>query len=86
MNLYNVIKFHKWFKNEILWNQLNLNIMNDCCIQMSLKLISIPGCDSKSWTISVWPLFVAKIKGVLSNIWVQFHKWFKIKIQWNNEI
>ena len=59
---------------------LNWNIMNDFCIQMSLQLISIPGCDSKSWTISVWPFAEAPIKGVELNIGIQFHKWFKIEI------
>ena len=58
--------------------------MNDFCIQIFLQLISIPGCDSKSWTISVWPFDEARIKGVLLNIGIQFHKWFKIEIPWNN--
>ena len=60
--------------------------MNDFCIQMSLLLISIPGCDSKSRTISVWPLFEAKSNGVLLNIEIQFHEWFKMEIWWNNSI
>ena len=59
---------------------LNLNIMNDFCIQMSLQLISIPGCDSKSWTISGWPFSEAIIKGVSLNIGIQFHKRFKMEI------
>ena len=48
--------------------------MNDCYIQMSLQLISIPGCESKSWTISVWPSNEAPIKGVQLNIAFQFQK------------
>ena len=48
--------------------------MNDFCIQMHLQLISIPGCDSKSSTISVWPFSEAQIKGVLLNMVSQFHK------------
>ena len=58
--------------------KLDLNIMNDFCIQMFLQLISIPGWLNKSWTISVWPFPDAKIKGVELNIWIKFHKWFKI--------
>ena len=58
--------------------------MNDFCIQMFLQLISIPGCDSKSWTISVWPFSEAQNKGVWLNIGIQFPKWFKIEIKWNN--
>ena len=55
----------------------NLNIIkklyfeyykNHFCIQMYLQLISIPGCDNKSLTISVWPFSEAKCKGVKSNI------------------
>ena len=61
-------------------NQLYLNIMNDCCNQMSLQLISTPGCDSKSWTISVWPFPETKIKGVLWNKGIQCQKRFKIEI------
>ena len=53
-------------------------------IQMFLELISIPGCESKSWTISVEPLFEASINGVKLIIGIQFHKWFKIEIKWNN--
>ena len=57
--------------------------MNDFCIQMPLQLISILGCDSKSWTISVKPLVEAQIKGVLLNNGIQFDKCFKIEILWN---
>ena len=56
--------------------------MNDFCIQMFLLLISIPGCDSKSLTISVWPFLEAQIKGVSLNIGIEFPKWFKIEIPW----
>ena len=38
--------------------------MNICCIQMVSQLISIPGWDSKSRTISILPLVEAQIKGV----------------------
>ena len=60
--------------------------MNDFCIQMSLQLISIPGCDNKSWTIWVGPFSEAQIKGVELNIEFQFHKWFKIEISRNKSI
>ena len=60
--------------------QENINFINDCGIQMVLLLISIPGCDSKSRTISVRPFSEAQIKAVLLNIGIQFHKRFKIEI------
>ena len=43
-------------------------MMNNDGIQIFLQLISIPGCESKSWTISVWPFCEAKIKGVILNM------------------
>ena len=58
--------------------------MTDFRIQMFSQLISIPGCDSKSWTISVWPSDEAQIKGVLLNVGIQFHDIFEIEISWNN--
>ena len=33
-------------------NEYKLNIMNIVCAQTPWQLISIPGCDNKSWTIS----------------------------------
>ena len=45
-----------------------LNVMNNCCPQMFLQLISIPGCASKSRTISISDRNVAQINGVLLNI------------------
>ena len=65
-------------KNLNIIKKLYLNIMNDFCIQMSLQLISIPGCVIKSWTISVWPFRDAEFKGVSLIIWIKFHKWWKI--------
>ena len=53
--------------------------MNDFCIQMVAMLISIPGCASKSRTISVWPFLEAKINGVSVNIGIQFHTTFQIE-------
>ena len=61
-------------------NELNVNIMNDFSIQMSLQLISIPGCNSRSWTIAAWPFSEAKIKGVSFNIRIQFPKLSKTEI------
>ena len=49
------------------------NVINSICISMSTQLTVTPGCDSKSWTISVWPFCEAQIKGVLSNIGIQYH-------------
>ena len=63
---------------------INWTIMNDLGIQMSLLFISILGCDSKSRTISGWPLYEAKIKGVSLNIKIQFYEFSKIEIQWNH--
>ena len=60
--------------------ELGLYIMNGFCIQMSLQLISIPGCDSKSLTISLCPFCEAEIKAVVLNIGIQCHKCFKIEI------
>ena len=54
--------------------ELKLNIRNDFCIQTFLQLISIPGCDSKSRTISVSPFDEAQIKGVRLKMEIQFHK------------
>ena len=54
------------------------------CIQMFLQLISIPGCDNKSWTTSVSPLDAAQISGVSLNVWVKFHESFKISIEWKS--
>ena len=36
-------------------------------IKMSLQLISMSGCNNKSWAISAWPVADAIINGVLSN-------------------
>ena len=58
----------------------NLNIMNEFCIQMSLQLISIPGCDSKIRTISLCPFCEAENKAALLKIGIQCHKCFKIEI------
>ena len=65
---------------------LNFNFMNDFCIKISWQLISMPGCNSKSWTIWVWPFCEAQIKGVWLNIGLQFQKWFKIGIQRDDEM
>ena len=59
--------------------------MNDFCIQMSLQLISNDGCDNNNWTISVWPLYEAEIKGISLNIEIQFHKSFKKEIELNKK-
>lgn len=47
---------------------------------MFLQLISIPGCDNKTRTISVWPLYAANNKGVISNIWNKFGNWLQFEI------
>ena len=57
--------------------------MNDFGIKMSLQMISITSYDSKSWTISVWPLIEVMIQGGSLNIAILFQKWFKMKMQWN---
>ena len=46
---------------------------------MSLQFISIPGCESKIWTISVWEFFTARNKGVLLNIKFNFITDCKLK-------
>ena len=43
---------------------LNVNLMKDFGFPMSSQSISIPGFESKSWTISKSPRSAAKIKGV----------------------
>ena len=48
-------------------------------IHMFLQLISIPGWDSKSWTMLIWPCNKANIKGVSLNIGIQFHDYLKLK-------
>ena len=60
--------------------------MNHIGVRMVSQLISIPGWDSKSRTISEWPSFEAKSNGVQLGIGMQFQKWFKVEIWWNNEI
>ena len=52
---------------------------------MFSQLISIPGCDSKSWTITECAFLEAQINGVELNIGIQFHKWFKSEILWNKK-
>ena len=54
--------------------ELNENIINDFGTSMALLLMAIPGCDSKSCTISVCPFLEAKIKGVLVNTVSEPHK------------
>ena len=71
------IQFQRWSKNKNIMKYLNVNLMNDLCIEIALQLISIPGCDNKSWTTSVWPFDEATSKGVLFNNWIQFQKWLK---------
>ena len=44
--------------------KINRNIMNDIKSEMHLQLISIPGWDNKSLTISVSPFSDAIINGV----------------------
>ena len=44
---------------------------------MSLQLISMPGCDNKSRTISVCPLDDATINDVLLNVEIEFQKCLK---------
>ena len=70
--------------NSMKWSSLNM--MNDVGIQISLMLISIPGCDSKSWTISVWPFSEAQIKGVLLNSRIQFHILLQIEISLKKKV
>ena len=48
--------------------------MNEFRLQMSLQLISIPGCDNKSLIMLVRPFCEAEIKGVQLKIEIQFHK------------
>ena len=43
-------------------------------VKMSLQLISMPGCDNKSLTISGRPLMDAIINGVVSNFQIEFQK------------
>ena len=45
----------------------------------------MPGCDNKSWTISVWRATEAHIKAVFLNTGIQFSNWFKIGISWNKK-
>ena len=45
--------------------------------KMSSQLMSIFGCDNKSWTVSVWPLKDARINGVLLNVQIEFQKWLR---------
>ena len=63
--------------------EINLNAMNDSYIQMFLQLISIPGCDSRSWTISVWPFSEAKLNEVQVNIAIQFNFINEIKLRYH---
>ena len=59
------------------WNILsykNRNIIDEFQNIIVLQLISISGCDSKSWTISVCPLSEATSKGVQWNIKNQYRK------------
>ena len=44
-------------------------------VKISLKFISIFGCDNKSSTISILFLADAKISAVSLNYWIQFQKW-----------
>ena len=43
-------------------------------VKTFLQLISIPGCDNKSWTISVHPPEDATINGVQLNNEIKFQK------------
>ena len=54
--------------------------MNEFRNQTVLQLISIPGCDSKSCTISDRYCFVAAIKGVIGINESQSHELFKCEI------
>ena len=66
----------KLLKIWILWkNKFWISWM--FLIKMSLQLISMPGCDIKSLTISEWPLADAIINGVVSNFQIEFQKWSK---------
>ena len=60
--------------------------MSDFYIQMSLQLISIPGCDNKSRAMLVWPFFIAQLKGVLLKLGFLFHKSFEIEMSGNSNI
>ena len=44
-------------------------------VKMSLQLISIPDCDNKSLTISVWPSDAETINGVILNVRNEFQNW-----------
>ena len=58
--------------------------MNMIRIEIDEQLISIPGCDSKSWTVSTLLTLAAQFKAAVQlNIDIQFQKWYKIKISWN---
>ena len=48
--------------------------------QMPLMLISIPRCDNKCSTTSVWPSNAAQINAVKLNVRVKFHKYSKFEI------
>lgn len=44
--------------------------MKDLNIYILQKLISIPGCDNKSWAMVVASKYAATINGVWSTIWL----------------
>ena len=51
------IRFEFYEKIRFEWNEKNkIWIVWIFCIEMVLQLISMPGCDNKSWTTFKWPL------------------------------
>ena len=63
---------------------VNDNVMIDFSIQMHLQLISIPGCDGSSFTISIWSFSEARMRGVLLNGSIQLYKRFTSDMLWDD--
>lgn len=59
-----LIQCHKKVTSGIFWNKNNDSTMNNFGFKISLQLISIPWCDSKSLAISTWLFTELKINGV----------------------
>ena len=73
----------KWKYRELI---LKLKCYYLFRIQILLQLISIPGCDNKSRTMSVFLLCEAQLKGVLLKLGILFHKSFEIEMSGNSNI
>ena len=61
-------------KNLNFMKKINFESHECFLIKMSLQLISMPGCDNRSLTISAWPAADAIINGVKSNFQIEFQK------------